>query len=323
MRSLIAPFLLISSLVSLSCHASGYPDKPIRLVVASAVGGGNDFVARTISQKVSEALGQPLIIENKGGAAGLVASASVAKSTPDGYTLLLVFANFATFPSLDRKLSFDPGKDLIPVSNIATTPLVLMAQTSLPVKSVGELIQLAKKEGKTLDYASPGVGSMGHLAAALFQDMTHIKMSHVPYRGGGPAIMALLGGEVQLFFSTPPAAMVQLTAGRLQALGVTSSKRAAFAPNIPTISESGLPGYEVDGWVGLFTPAGTPEATVNLIYKAFSAAVKDKNIQEQLAKEGVSGLGNTPAEFSRQLRQDIEKWKPVMQTLDVTSSPAS
>ncbi|TCT09602.1 tripartite tricarboxylate transporter substrate binding protein [Paralcaligenes ureilyticus] len=316
MRSLITPLLLISSLASFSCHANKYPDRPIRLIVASAAGGGNDFVARAISQKVSQELGQPLVIENKGGAAGLVASNFVAKSNPDGYTLLLVFANFATFPSLGRKLSFDPGKDLIPVSNIATTPLVLMAPTALPVKSVGELIQFAKKERKTLDYASPGVGSMGHLAAALFEKMAHIKMNHIPYKGGGPAIMALLTGEVQLFFSTLPAAMPQLTAGRLQALGITSSKRSAFAPNIPTISESGLPGYEVDGWVGLFTPAGTPEAIVNSIYKAFSDAVKDKNVQTQFSKEGVSPLGNTPAEFSRQLRKDVEKWKPFIQTLD-------
>lgn len=323
MRSLIAPLVLASSLISLTCHASGYPEKPVRLIVASAAGGGNDFVARTIGEKVSEVLGQPLVIENKGGAAGLVASSFVAKSNPDGHTLLLVFANFATFPNLDRKLSFDPERDLIPVSNIGTSPLVLMAPNSLPVKSVEELIQYVKKDGNTLNYASPGVGSMGHLAAESFQEMAHIKMNHIPYKGGGPATMALLTGDVQLFFSTPAAAMGQLEAGRLQALGVTSSKRAAFAPKIPTISESGLPGYEVDGWVGLFTPAGTPEVTVNLIYKAFSDAVKDKDIRSKLAKEGVTALGNTPAEFSKQLRKDIEKWKPIMQNLDAASKPAS
>lgn len=309
-------FLFSTALASVPCHASAYPDRPIRLIVASAAGGGNDFVARTVSPKASEILGQTIVVENKGGAAGLIASDYVARATPDGYTLLLVFANYATYPSLNRKLNFDVKKDLIPISNIATAPLVLMVPPSSSAKSVKELIALAKS-GKTLNYASPGVGSMGHLAAELFQMMTHTKMQQIPYKGGGPAIMALLGGEVELYFSTPPAAMTQMAAGRLRALGVTSSARAPFAPNVPTISEAGLPGYEVDGWVGLFAPAGTPKSVIETINKAFAHAVKDENIQKTLANGGMSGLGNSPAEFSKQVQRDITKWEEVIKKANI------
>ncbi len=323
MRSLILPILLILAMAPPVSQARDYPTRPVRLIVAAAAGGGNDFVARTIGDKVSEALGQPLVIENKGGAAGLVASGFVANASPDGHTLLLVFANFATFPSLARKPNFDPEKDLVPVSNIGTTPLVLIAPKSLAAKSVAELIQMVKRDGASLNYASPGVGAMGHLAAELFQNMAGIKLNHIPYKGGGPATLALLTGEVQLFFSTPAAAMAQIEAGKLQALGVTSGEPAPFLPGIPAIAASGLPGYEVDGWMGVFAPAGTPAATVDAIQKAFAKAVKDPDIQKRLAKEGVSSLGNTPAEFSAQLKKDIEKWRPIMRTLGEAEKPAS
>jgi len=310
-------FLLMGALAWSPVHASPYPEKPIRLIVGAAAGGGNDFVARAAAPKAAEILGQPIVIENKGGAAGAIASDLVARADPDGYTILLVFANFATYPSLNRKLNFDPQKDLVPISNIAASPLMLMVNPSSPAKSVTDLIALAKGD-RMLDYASPGVGSMGHLAGELFQMMTHTKMQQVPYRGGGPAIIALLGGETDLFFSTPPAAMTQMAAGRLRALGVTGNERAPFAPEIPTITESGLPGYEVDGWVGLFAPKGTPEAAINAVQQAFAKAVRNEETQKALANGGFIGLGSSPAEFSKQLETDIAKWAEVIKTANIT-----
>jgi tripartite-type tricarboxylate transporter receptor subunit TctC len=311
--------LLAGLLACATCAAeTPYPNRPIRLVVGSAAGGGNDFVARAINQKVSTALGQPLIIENMGGAAGLVASESVAKAAPDGYTLLLVFANFATFPSMKNKVHFDARKDLVPISNIASTPLILTVSNSLPAKSVQELIALAKS-GKTLDCASPGTGSMGYMAAQLFQHTAHIAtMQHIPYRGGGPAIMSVMSGEVQMYFSTPPAALTQVSAGRLRALAVTSKNRAPFAPDLPTLAEAGLPGYEVNGWVGLLAPAGTPPAIVNKLNRVFADAVKDPATRAALAKEGVVAVGNTPAEFASQLNQDIKKWGALIDEAHLT-----
>jgi tripartite-type tricarboxylate transporter receptor subunit TctC len=300
--------LLISALFVSGAQAS-YPNKPIRLVVASAAGGGNDFVARAISRQVSATLGEPLIIENIGGAAGLVASQSVAKAPPDGYTLLVVFANFGTFPSMGNNVHFN-AKDLVPITNIASTPLILTVANSVPAKTVQELIALAKT--KTLDCASPGAGSMGFMAAELFENRAHIKLQPVPYRGGGPAIMAMLSGEVQMYFSTPPAALAQVAGGRLRALAVTGKTRAPFAPDLPTIAESGLPGYEVDGWVGLMAPAGTPKSVVDTLYRAFANAAKDPATQKVLAKEGVVAVGSTPAEFAVQVNQDIQKWSALI-----------
>lgn len=291
--------------------AADYPSRPIRIIVGSSAGGGNDFVARTVAPKVSATLGQPVVIDNKGGAAGLVASELVAKSAPDGYTLLVVFTNFATFPSLQKKLSFDPEKDLIPISDIATSPLILVVQPSLPAKSVAELIALAKRS-EGLNYASPGVGSMGHLAAELFQSMAGIKMTQIPYKGGGPAIMGLLGGDVQLYFSTPAAAVAQMKAGKLRALGVTGKTRSAFAPDVPTISEAGLNGYEVSGWFGIFAPAGTPKPVIDAIHRAFADAARDPEIQKLFLNEGIVSVGNSPAEFALEVQADVAKWKKII-----------
>jgi tripartite-type tricarboxylate transporter receptor subunit TctC len=313
----ILAMIWIAALAVSNAVAADYPERPIRLVVASSVGGGLDFVARIVAPRVGAKLGQPVVVDNRGGAAGLVGSELVAKAAPDGYTLLLVFANFATFPSLEKKLSFDPMKDLLPVANLATSPLVLVVPPSLHVTSVANVVALAKRD-KTLNFASPGVGSMGHLAAELFQSMAGVKMTHIPYKGGGPAIAALLGGQVQMYFSTPPAALAQIKAGKLIGVGVTGRTRAAFAPDIPTIAESGLPGYDVNGWVGLFAPAGTPKPVIDAVSAAFDDAVKDAAVQESFSKEGVTAVGNSPAEFAQEVQADVAKWKKVIQTAHIS-----
>lgn len=304
--------LTLSAALSLSggAGAADYPARPIRLVVGAASGGGSDFVARAISPKLSELLGQPIVVDNRGGAAGLVASDIVAKSAPDGYTLLLMFANFATFPSLTKQLGFDPEKDLVPVSDIASSPLVLTVSLALPAKSVEELVAAAK--GGALNYASPGPGSMGHLAAELFQSMAGVKMTHIPYKGGGPAITGLLGGQVDLYFSTPAAAVGQMRAGKLRALAVTGSQRSDFAPELPTISASGLPGYEVSGWWGVFAPAGTPQPIIDAVSAAIAKSVSDPAIRAMFAKDGDTPVGNSPAEFAKEVQTDIAKWRKVI-----------
>jgi tripartite-type tricarboxylate transporter receptor subunit TctC len=312
MHRWLAMVLALGMLAAGASSAAEYPTRPIRVVVGAAPGGATDFVARTIAPNMSAVLGQPVVIENKGGAAGVVASTDVAKSPPDGYTVLAVFANFATFPSLQRKLGFDPEKDLVPVSDVATSALVLVVPPSVPAKSIGEDIAYAQ-QGNSLVYASPGVGSMGHLAAELFQSMSGVKMTHVPYKGGGPAIMGLLGGDVQAYFSTPPAAAAQVKAGKLRALGVTGRTRTAIMPDVPTIAETGLAGYEVSGWLGLFVPTGTPKPVIDALSRAAAEAAKDPEVQKTLASEGVTGVGNTPAEFAAEVQADIAKWRKVIE----------
>jgi tripartite-type tricarboxylate transporter receptor subunit TctC len=315
MKRSILLLLVVGTLQSGAAGAAAYPQKPVRVVAASAPGGGTDFVSRAAAQKVTAALGQQFIVDNRGGAAGIVGSEIVAKAEPDGYTLLVVFSNFATYPSLGKTLSFDVRKSFQPITSLATTPLVLVVNSGSPVKSVSDLIAAAKQ--KRLDYAAPGVGSMGHLAAELFKIAAKVDMQQVAYKGGGPAITALIGNEVQLYFSTPPAALAQVKAGRLRALGVTSPRRAPFAPEVPTIAESGLPGYEVIGWFGLFAPAHTPASVVETLHRAFAHAVEQPDVEKLFAHEGVTGGGNTPQEFTAQVDHDIDKWAQVIRAAHI------
>jgi tripartite-type tricarboxylate transporter receptor subunit TctC len=316
MRAMISGAILLGLFHAGGSFAASYPERPVRLVAASAPGGGTDFVGRTVARKVSDMLGQQFVIDNRGGAAGMLGSEIVAKAEPDGYTLLVVFANFSTYPSLGRKLNFDIRKDFQPITSLATTPLVLVVNNNVPVKSVRDLIDVAKK--KTLNYAAPGVGSMGHLAAELFKIAADVKMEHIAYKGGGPAITALIGNEVELYFSTPPAALAQMSAGRLRGLAVTSGKRVPFAPDLPTIAESGLPGYEVEGWFGLFAPAGTPRSVVRTLHQAFAKSVKQPDVEQVFARQGVSGYGNAPEQFAKELKRDIDKWAKVIRTANIS-----
>ncbi len=292
--------------------AQSYPDKPVRLVVASAPGGGTDFNARVIAPRVADGIGQSLVIDNRGGAGGTVGTDIVAKSPPDGYTLLMVFVNFAIHPSLYPKLTFDSVKDFAPITTLTGTPLILVVNPKVPAKSVKELIALARAPGARLNYAAPGVGSLGHLAGELFKSMTGTNIVHVPYKGGGPAITALIGGEVQMYFSTMPAALAQVRAGRLRALAVSGARRSPSEPDIPTISESGAPGYDVTGWFGVLAPAKTPRAIVARVNAEFVKALKLAEVRERLAREGLEPLGSTPEQFAAIIRNDIAKWAKVV-----------
>lgn len=291
--------------------AQRYPDKPLRLVVGSAPGGGNDFVARVTNAKLVELLGTPVIIDNRGGAGGLLGTEIVAQARADGYTLLQMFSNFAILPSLHPKLSFDVHKDFIPIVNVASTPLILVVNPAVPANSVSELIAHARAQKGGLNFAAPGVGSLGHLAGELFKSMAKIEMAHVAYKGGGPAIAAVIGTEVQLYFSTVPAALTQVKAGRLRALGVTSSKRAPAAPQVPTIAEQGLRDFEVVGWFGMFAPARTPASIITLLNAAVNKTIASPEVKERFAADGVEPAGGTPAQFAEQVKHDVKKWNAV------------
>jgi tripartite-type tricarboxylate transporter receptor subunit TctC len=307
--------LLLSATAVAQTRATGpaqaYPEKPIRLVVGSAPGGGNDFVARVTNAKLSEFLGKQVVIDNRGGAGGLLGTEIVAHAPPDGYTLLQMFSNLAILPTLHPKMSFDVEKNLAPIVNLASTPLILVVHPSVPAKTVPDLIEYARGRNGAVNFAAPGIGSLGHLAGELFKSMAKVEMSHVAYKGGGPAIAALVGNEVHLYFSTVPAALTQVKAGRLRALGISSSKRSAAAPQVPTIQEQGLRGFEVVGWFGMFAPAGTPSYIINTINAGANKTIALAEVKERLASDGVEPEGGSPAAFAKQVKQDIEKWNAV------------
>lgn len=311
MKAKVLLMMLACGVWAAEATAQAYPERPIRLIVGSAPGGGNDFVARVTNAKLSELLGKQVVIDNRGGVGGLLASETVAQATPDGYTLLQMFSNFVILPSLHEKLRFDVIGDFVPVANLASSPLILVVHLSTPANSVPELIKIAEAKKGALNYAAPGVGSLGHLAAELFKSAAKVQMEHVAYKGGGPAIAALVGSEVHLYFSTLPAALTQVKAGRLRALGVTSAKRSTAAPQVPTIAEQGLKGFEVVGWFGVFAPAKTPAAIVNKINAAANQTLALQETRERLLIDGVEAEGGSPGDFARQVRQDVAKWSGV------------
>jgi tripartite-type tricarboxylate transporter receptor subunit TctC len=300
--------------------AENYPPRPVRLIVGAAPGGGTDFVARVINSDLARALGNAVVIDNRGGAAGTLAGELVAKATPDGQTLLLISGNFSTFPSLYRQLSYDPVKDLVPISNLAATPLVVVVNPAVPAKSVKELIDYLRSRSGQINYAAPGVGSMGHLAAELFKRTAQVEMEHIAYKGGGPAITALLGGEVQLYFSTVPAALVQAKAGRLRAIGTTGQKRSRAFPDLPTLGESGLPGYDVTVWFGLLAPAGTAKGIIELLYKKSAEVMSNESVLNRLLAEGVEPIASSPDQFRAQIERENKNWAEVIRSANVKAN---
>jgi tripartite-type tricarboxylate transporter receptor subunit TctC len=303
--------LPVATVCALACSASlgaAYPVRPVRLVVASAPGGGNDFVARAINPKLAELLGNPVVIDNRGGVGGLLAAEIIAQATADGYTLLQIPSNFVILPSMHKKLPFDVIRDFAPVVNVASTPMLLVVNPSFPAATVPQLIEFARARKSPLNFASPGVGSIGHLSGELFKFMTRINMEHVPYKGGGPSLVAVAGNEVELLFSTLPTAYAQVKTGRLRAIGVTSAKRSSIAPQVPTIAEQGLPRFEVVTWIGMFAPAATPAAIVNVLNASVNKTLASAQIRELFLTSGVEAEGGTPRQFADQVQRDVKNW---------------
>ncbi|CAM3878427.1 Bug family tripartite tricarboxylate transporter substrate binding protein [Bordetella tumulicola] len=289
--------------------AHNFPSEPVRMIVPFPPGGGSDIVARVISTTLTAKWKQSVIVENKGGAGGNVGSGYVAHAKPDGYTLILGnTATHAVNPSLYKHLSFDLVKDFIPVAYISTGPHVLAVSPNLNIHSVADLVQLAQAEPGKLNYASFGSGSTAHLAGEIFKKAAHISWTHVPYRGTGPAVVDLMGGQVQAMFVPIAAAMPLLQSGKLQALAVTSLQRSPFLPKIPTMAEQGYPGFQADLWYGLFAPAETPPPVVAKIAADTLAALKNKDAQDALAAQGMEVTAQGPDQFHPFVTAEIEKW---------------
>lgn len=284
-----------------------YPVKPVRLLVGQAPGGATDVIARLVNPKLAESMGQSVIVENRTGAAGSIAATLVAKSAPDGYNLLVVSSSYAINPSLYTDIPFDPLKDLAPISLIAEAPFLLVVHPSTPVRSVKELIALAKSRPGLLNYASGGNGSSGHLAGELFTYLANVNMVHIPYKGAGPALVDVIAGQVHLTFGSVLSSLGHVKSGRLRALGVTGSARSSGAPELPTIAEAGLAGYQTTTWYGLLAPANTPADIVSRLSDEMKKAVNAADVRNRILTDGAEPRGSTPREFQSHLQSEMKR----------------
>jgi len=307
MRTIAA---LLLSLCLLPAYGQPYPTKPVRIIVPFAPGGGSDFIGRFIAQKLSATLGNQVIVENKPGAGGVIGIEQGVKSAPDGYTLVLIASSYTVNPSV-YKLNFDPVADITPVVQISQGPLLVVVNPSVQANTAKELIALAKARPGELNFASPGQGSVIHMATEYFDHMAGIKMNHIPYKGTGPALTDTIAGQTQVLFSSTATALPHVKSGKLKAIGVTTAKRIPALPEVPTVKESGLPGYEVVLWHGLIGPKGLPREIVARISGEVNKALRLKETDDQLQNDGVSAAGGTPEQFGATIKKEIGVWKKV------------
>jgi tripartite-type tricarboxylate transporter receptor subunit TctC len=290
-----------------------FPAKPIRLLVPAAPGGGADFLARIIGTKLGESLGQSVIIDNRAGASGTIAAGATAKAEPDGYTMLLgQSTSMVIAPQLMQKLPYDTLRELSPVTLVAEVPNVLVVHPSVAANTVAELIALAKAKPNSLNFASAGNGAPSHLAGEMFKTATATTLTHVPYKGAGPAVNALIASEVQVMFAPIVAVLPHVKSGRLKALAVTSAARSKAAPELLTLAEAGLKGYEISSWFGLFVPTGTPPVVIDRLYRETAAVLKLPDVIERFAKEGAEPVGSSPANFQKYVRVEFDKYTQVI-----------
>ena len=300
--------------------AAGYPNHPITLIVPYAPGGGNDVVARAVAEPMSKSLGQPIVIENRGGAGGSVGTRQVAKAPPDGYTLGLGgTGTLAVDPTLYPNVGYDPRKDFAPIGLIATTPLIVLVNQSVPAHDVQELIALAKAQPGKLNYASAGTGSGIHLGTVLFAETAGIDITHIPYKGSGPALTDLLGEHVQIYFSSLPPAVGLVKEGKLRALAVTSLRRSASFPDVPTVAEQGFPGFEAVLHYGIIAPAGTPRPIIDKLNTALRAALADPDVHNHIATEGAEPLPTSPEEYATDIDHEETKWSALVKKSGATA----
>ena len=312
--------LLALSAIGLSpgaVRAADYPNRPIHWIVPYAAGGTTDVIARHVAQAISQTVGWTIVIDNRGGAGGRIGMNAVAKADPDGYTLLVSDASLATAPSLYAQLPFDTGKDLVPIAMFATVPHIVVVSSEVKADSLDELIALAKKDPGKLNFGSGGVGSPLHLAGEALRAETGIPWTHVPYRGAGPVIIALIANEVQVATPSLPAALPQVQAGKLRALAVMSPKRLAVLPDVPTAAELGFPKATVQGWVGLHAPAGTPPAILSVIEAAATKALQNPELRERLAAQGADVSAETGAAYGKLVADETARWKQVVEAAGI------
>ena len=305
--------LLVLSLAAFPVAAQAWPAKPIRYIVPFPPGGATDIIARAVAGEISKTLGQQVVIDNRGGAGGNIGTDIVAKAAPDGYTILMgTVGTHGINVSLYSKLPYDAVRDFAPVTLVATVPNVLVVHPSVPVKSVKELIAYAKANPGKLNFASSGNGTSIHLSGELFKTMTGVSMVHIPYKGSAPALADLLGGQADLMFDNLPPSLPHIKSGRLHALAVTTARRSAVMPDLPTMAEAGVPGYESGSWFGVLAPAGTPKDIVNRLNAEIVKALAVPEIRERLQAQGAEPVGNTPEQFAAFIRSEITKWAKVV-----------
>jgi tripartite-type tricarboxylate transporter receptor subunit TctC len=298
------------------CAQQKYPTKPIRMIVPFAPGGGTDIVGRTIAQKMSEALGQTVVVDNRGGAGGTIGAEMAVRAVPDGYTVIMVSGSYGTNAAL-YNLAYDPVNDIQTIAMIGDSGFVLALHPGVPVKNVAELISLAKSKPGALNYGSTGTGGITHLATELFELLAGTKMTHVPYKGTGPAITSLLGNQIQLMFAAMPAAIPHVKGGRLRGLAVSTEKPVSALPGVPAVGDT-VKGYDVVLWYGVWGPKGLPKDIVALWNKGIAQALQSKELQERMAGEGLEPGGGSPEQFRAVIRRDVEKWKKVVKQAKIT-----
>ena len=309
--------VLLGSLVALALPAAqalaqkDYPEKPIRMIVPFAPGGSNDIMGRLVAAKFTENMGQQVVVDNRPGASGIIGTDLAAKAAPDGYTVLVMSLTFTVNPSIRSKLPYDTDKDLVPVTVIASAPLILVVHPSLPVKSVREFIAYAKANPGKLNFGSGGPGSTPHLAGEMLKSMAGLQMTHIPYKGGGPALADLVGGQIQLMLENIPSTLPFVKSEKLRVLAVTSKKRSPTVLDVPTLDEAGLKGYELTGWNGLFVPRGTPRAIVNRLHAETVKALAAPDVKQRLAAMSAEPGGEPPETFAAFVKAEIRKWAKI------------
>ncbi len=295
-----------------AAHAqSAYPAKPVRFIVPSSSGGGTDIIARAIAQKLSEALGQQFVVDNRPGAGQMIGIELAAKAPADGHTIVMTASTLAINPIMYKKVTYDPVRDFAPITQAASLPNVLVVHPSMPVQSLPELVALARREPGRIAYASAGIGTSPHMSVALLEHLAGIEMLHVPYKGTGPGVVDVLAGQVKVMTPNVLTALPHIKAGKLRALAVTSGRRSDALPEVPTIAEAGVPGYESVQWYGVLAPAGTPREIVQRLYTEIAKSLRAGDVRERLAADGAEPVGSTPEQFAAFIRAEIDKWARV------------
>jgi tripartite-type tricarboxylate transporter receptor subunit TctC len=316
-RAVVTTLLALGLLSAGVTYAQKYPERPIRLIVPFSPGGTSDLLARVVGQRLAEGLGTTVVVDNRGGGGGTIGATLGAKAAPDGYTLLVSHVGLAVNETLYAKKQYDALKDLVPISRIGETPGAVVAANNLPAKTMQELIALAKKQPGKFNASSAGIGSAAHLALALLEDSAGVKFNHIPFKGGGPSMIAVVSGEVDFSIPAYPTAVPHIKAGKMRILAVTGAKREPTVPNVPTVAEAGVPGYEFTIWFALYAPAGTPKPIVTLLNQELVEALAEADMRDKLARTGVNPGSSSPEELGKHLRAEVTKWARVVKAAGI------